>query len=104
MKRFLFSFALFALAIASAKSYTVNLYQAAKLGNMELKAGEYRIEVTDNKAVIRNGSMHGEAPVTVDNSSPTKHSNTSVRLVGDGTPRIEEIRIGGTNTTLKFAN
>ena len=102
MKKFLFSFALFALAIASAKSYTVNLYQTAKLGNMELKAGEYRIEVTNNKVVIRNGSMHGEAPVTV-NNSPTKHSNTTVRLVGDGTPRIDEIRIGGTNTTLKFA-
>jgi hypothetical protein len=103
-RRFLFSFALFALAIASARSYTVNLYQTAKLGNMELKAGEYRIEVTDQKAVIRNGSMHGEAPVTVDNGQ-TRHPSTSVRLVGDsGTPRIQEIRIGGTKTTLKFSN
>ena len=104
MRRFLLSFALFALALANAKSYTVTLYQAAKLGNMDLKPGEYRIEVQDQKAVIRNGSLHGEVPVTVDNGT-TKHNTTSVRLVTDsGTTKIQEIRLGGTKTTLKFAN
>jgi hypothetical protein len=104
MKKLLCSFALLGLAIASAKSYTVNLYQTARVGNTELKAGAYRLEVIDQKAVISNGSAHGEAAVTVNNNEK-KHSNTSVRLlVGEGTPRIDEIRIGGTKTTLKFVN
>ena len=100
-KKLLISFALFGLAIASAKSYTVTLYQAAKLGGMELKAGEYRVEVVDQKAVFRNGTLHGEAPVKVENGE-TRFNTTSVRLSGEGTKEIQEIRLGGTKTTLKF--
>ena len=101
-RKLLFSFALLGLAMASAKSYTVTLYETAKVGNMELKPGEYRIEVVDQKAVIRNGSLKGEASVKVE-STGTKYPNNSVRLtVGSDTPRIQEIRIGGTRTKLVF--
>ncbi len=101
-RKLLFSFALLGLALASAKSYTVTLYETARVGNMELKPGEYRIEVVDQKAVIRNGSRKGEAPVKVENTD-TKYPNNSVRLtVGSDTPRIQEIRIGGTRTKLVF--
>jgi hypothetical protein len=101
-RKLLFSFALLGLAIASAKSYTVTLYETAMLGNMELKPGDYRIEVVDQKAVIRNGSKRGEAPVKVENTG-TKFYANSVRLTaGGGTPRIQEIRIGGTRTKLVF--
>ena len=101
-RKLLFSFALLGLAIASAKSYTVTLYQTAVVGNMELKPGDYRIEVLDGKAVIRNGSKRGEAPVRVENTG-TKYYANSVRLsAGGGTPRIREIRLGGTKTKLVF--
>jgi hypothetical protein len=100
-KKLLLSFALFGLAIASAKSYSVTLYQTAKLGQMELKAGEYRVEVVDQKAVFRNGTLHGEAPVKVETGDTRFHS-TSVRLTGDGIKEIQEIRLGGTKTILKF--
>ena len=100
--KLLLSFALLGLAMASAKSYTVTLHQTATVGNMELKPGEYRIEVVDQKAVIRNGSKRGEAPVKVENTG-TKFSVNSVRLSAEGgTPRIQEIRIGGTRTKLVF--
>jgi hypothetical protein len=101
-KKLLISFAIFGLAMASAKSYTVTLYQTAKLGNMELKAGEYRVEVVDQKAVFKNGTIHGEAPVKVENGN-TRFNTTSVRLTGESTKEIQEIRLGGTKTTLKFA-
>src|SRR6266496_2749314 len=101
-RKLLFSFALLGLAIASAKSYTVTLYETAKVGNMELKPGEYRIDVVDQKAVIRNGSLKGEASVKVENNG-AKYPVNSVRLnAASGTPRIQEIRIGGTRTKLVF--
>jgi hypothetical protein len=100
-KKLLLSFVLLGLAVASAKTYTVKLYQTAKVGSVELKAGEYRVEVIDQKAVFRNGTVHGEAAVKVETGEITFNS-TSVRLVGDGTPQINEIRIGGTKTVLKF--
>jgi hypothetical protein len=101
-RRLLLSFALLGLAIGNAKTYTVTLYQKSMLGNMELEPGEYRIEVVDQKAVIRNGSKQGEAPVRVE-TGDTKFPANSVRLsVGGGTPRVQEIRIGGTKTKLVF--
>lgn len=87
--------------MASAKTYTVTLYQAVQLGGKELKPGAYRVEVNEDKAVFKNGPVQSEAPVKVENSE-TRFATTSVRLVGDGTPKIDEIRIGGSKTVLKF--
>ena len=100
----LLSFAVVALAaVASAKSYTVNLFQPAVLGSTELKPGEYKVEVVDQKAVVRNGKLHGEFPVKVENGD-SKFSTTTVRFSnGDGKLHIQEIRLGGTTTTLVFS-
>jgi hypothetical protein len=101
MKKVLFSFALVGLAVASAKSYTVNLYQTAKVGSTELKPGEYRVDVEGDKAVIRNGKFRGETPVKVE-TGDQKYGTTSVRLTNTGT--VQEIRLGGTHTKLVFGD
>jgi hypothetical protein len=104
MKRLLLAFAVLSLAVASAKSYTLNLYQAAMLGQTELKPGTYTVEVKDQKAVIRNGKLVSETPVKVE-AAESKFNSTSVRFTnGDGKMHIREIRLGGTNTKLVFAN
>jgi hypothetical protein len=101
-RKLVFSFAIAALAIASAKSYTVNLFQPATLGGTELKAGEYKLEVVDQKAVMRNGKIDAEAPVKVENGD-TKYGTTTVRFATDsGKMRVQEIRLGGTKTKLVF--
>ena len=87
-------------AIASAKSYTVNLFQPAMFGSVELTPGEYKVEVNGATAVIRNGKVHGETQVKVENGE-YRYDKTSVRFnTGDGKMRIEEIRLGGTKTKL----
>src|ERR1041384_5142193 len=101
-RRLLFSFVVAGLAIASAKTYTVNLFQAAMIGGTELKPGEYRVEVVDQKAVIRNGKVEGQAPVKVE-TGDAKYDTTTVRFSNaDGKMRIQEIRLGGTKTKLVF--
>ena len=101
-RRFLLSFALAGLAAASAKSYTVNLFQPATVGGTQLKPGEYQVEVVDQKAVIRNGKIEGQAPVKVE-ASDVKYGSTTVRFSnGDGKMHIREIHIGGTRTKLVF--
>jgi hypothetical protein len=104
IRKVLLSFAVAALAAAAgAKSYTVNLFEPAVLGGTELKPGDYKVEVVDQKAVIRNGKLHGEFPVKVENSD-SRYSTTSVRYTnGDGKLHIQEIHIGGTNTKLVFS-
>jgi len=101
-KKLLLAFAVIGLAVASAKSYTVNLYSAATVGTMKLEPGAYTVEVKDSKAVIRNGKLHGEVPVK-EVSGDTKYNATTVRFnTDDGKMQIQEIRLGGTKTKLVF--
>lgn len=102
MKKIAFAFATFALAVASAaSSYKVTLFQTSKFGPNELKAGEYKLEVKDNKAVVKDGKKMLEADVKVETEA-SKYSATSVRYLDNG--KIQEIRLGGTNTKIVFQN
>jgi hypothetical protein len=103
MRKVLPFFLVAGLAVASARSYTVSLFEAAMVGSTELKPGEYKIEVNDQKAVIRKGKVQTESQVKVEEGD-TKFDTTVVRYVNnaDGKPRIQEIRIGGTKTKLVF--
>ena len=102
-RKLLLSFALAGLAAASARSYTVNMFQPAMAGNTELKPGEYQVEVVDRKAVFRNGKIESQTPVTV-GASDVKYGSTTVRFSNsDGKMHIQEIHLGGTRTKLVFS-
>ena len=104
LKKISFSLASLALAVASAgSSHRLTLFQDAVVNGTELKAGEYKIEIKDNKAVI-TGRKKLEADVKTQ-TSDSKFSSTSVKFRnGDGKYHVSEIRLGGTNTTLVFEN
>ena len=91
------------LAIASARSYSVSLFQTAMFGSTELKPGAYKVEVNDQTATIRQGKVQVESPVKVEENG-VKFETTTVRYSNDdGKTRIQEIRIGGTKTKLVFS-
>jgi hypothetical protein len=103
-KRITVSFATLALAVASAATHRITLYQPATLAGQELKPGDYKIEVLDNKAVIKSGKQTIETAVKVENGSE-KFRGTSVRYENsNGAMKVQEIRLGGTNTKLVFAD
>ena len=102
MKKLILSFATLALAVACADTYKVTLYQPSLVNGKELKAGDYKVEVKDSVAILRSGKASVEAPVKIETGND-KFSSTSVRYQnGDGKYRIQEIRVGGTNTKLVF--
>lgn len=105
MKKFVFSFALLALAVASAAdSYRVTLFQPSVVNGKELKPGDYKVTVTDNKAVISQGKQSVEAPVKVE-ATEDKFGTTSVRYTNnEGKYNVQEIRLGNTKTKLVFQN
>jgi len=102
-RKFLFSFSILALsAVASAKSFTVTLFQPSIVGGAELQPGEYKLELTESKVTLRNGKKSAEAVVKVE-TADEKFGSTSVRYQnGDGKYRVQEIRLGGTKTRLVF--
>lgn len=104
-KKFLLSLTLAAAStMAYAKSYSVTLFQPATVGSTDLKAGDYKIEVNDEKAVLKGGKSTAEANVKVETNGE-KFATTSVRYRNeDGKYKIQEIRVGGTNTKIVFNN
>lgn len=102
MKRIVFVFLVLALAVASAKTYSVTLFQPSVVGGTELQPGDYKVDVQDSKVVIKSGKTSVESPVKVETAGE-KFNATSVRYTnGDGKYRVQEIRLGGTNTKLVF--
>ena len=105
MKKLILGFTTIALAIVSAAAnYRVTLFQPSIIAGTELKPGSYKIELKDNKAIVKSGKDMVEAAVKVETTNE-KFGSTSVRYTnGDGKYHVQEIRLGGTNTKLVFEN
>lgn len=102
LKQLLFVFAVSTLAVASAKTYPVTMYQAAVLAGTELKPGDYELSLKDTKVVLKGGRVAVESAVKVEKTG-TKFARTSVRCdSGNGALRIQEISLGGTDLKLEF--
>ena len=85
---------------AGAMSSKVTLFQPSTLNGVELKPGEYKVQVEGDKLTLQSGKTKAEASVRTEQND-AKFGSTSIRYRnGDGKMRITEIRIGGTNTKL----
>lgn len=105
IKKFLLTLTVIAgSTMAYAKSYNVTLFQPTLVGSTDLKPGDYKIEVTDEKVVLKGVKSSVEAAAKVETAGE-KFAATSVRYrAEDGKYRIQEIRIGGTTTKIVFNN
>lgn len=100
MKKILLVCVFAGMALAASKSYTFTLYEPATVGGTELKPGSYKVDVTEQKAILHNGKQTSELPVKVE-ENPSRYLQTTVRLVNEnGKYRVEEIHIGGSKTKL----
>lgn len=95
-------FATAALAIGSAASYNLTLFQPTTINGKELKEGDYKLDLNDHTAVIRQGKTAVEAEVKAE-TVDKKYASTSVKyVVANGKNNVQEIRLGGTKTKLVF--
>ena len=99
MKKLAFVFGTLALAAASAgTTYRVTLYQTAQVNGTTLKAGDYKVEVTDGMVSFKQGKISAEAKAKVEEGA-TRVLSTTVDVDGD-TKQVKEIRLGGTNKVI----
>jgi hypothetical protein len=97
-------FALASLGVASAKTYDIRLDNPTKVGDTQLKAGEYKVKVEGTQAKFMgvDKSQTYTAPVKIE-SSGTKFSQTTVQTNSQsGTDILQEIDLGGSTTKLEF--
>jgi hypothetical protein len=89
----------FAIGIASAASnYSITLASVTRVGQTELKAGDYKVTVEGDKVTFKNGKDTIEIPATVEKGAK-KYSETI--LDSSGT-QLQDIQIGGTNLKVIF--
>lgn len=100
--KFIALFLTIGLVCASAATYQVTLFQPSLVAGKQLKPGDYKLVLEDSKAIIQKGKDKVEASVKVQQGE-TRFASTSVRYADDnGKLKVQEIRLGGTNTKLVF--
>jgi hypothetical protein len=106
MKRLVVLFALAGLSIASAKTYTVLIGEPAVVGNVQLKAGHYKVNIEGAKATLTSVASKKEAieATGAAGTADKKFKETVVQLSKDssGQIRLREIDFGGTSTKVEF--
>ena len=101
-KKFVVSIALAGLAIASAAQHRVTIFEESVVNGTTLKPGDYKLVIDGAKATLSRGKQTVEAPVSLQKSD-AKYASTSVRYSsGSGANRVQEIRVGGTDTRVVF--
>lgn len=95
-------FASLALAGGGGSTYNITLSERSVVAGKELKPGDYKVEVTGDRAMIKGGSQSVETTVSV-HGGDKKFSRTAVRYDNaDGKYRLDQVQVGGTKTTLVF--
>ncbi|HTT60561.1 MAG TPA: hypothetical protein VMG35_01920 [Bryobacteraceae bacterium] len=99
-KALLFVCLLAGMAFASTKSFTVTFFQPAMIGGTEVKAGDYKCEVQNEKIVLKRGKETTEANVKVETGEGKYPTTTVTYADANGKNKVQEIRVGGTNMKL----
>jgi len=95
-----------ASAKTNNKTYDIHLYSAAVSGSSQLPAGEYKVKVEGDNAVLTNTDSHQQytLPVTVQASSRKFEQTAVVTTDKDGATKLDSVEIGGSTTRLSFGN
>jgi hypothetical protein len=102
LKRFLLLVSAVSLAVASAaNAYHIELYQPTVVNGTTLKTGDVRVEIKDNKAVLKQGKTSVEANIKVE-TAKIKFVNTTVGYKDNANHEIRDISLGGTTTRVIF--
>jgi len=88
-------------AFAKPFTKTINISQTAKLGKSELKAGEYRLEIEGNKAIVQKGKqVVAESEGRWEDRS-TKSTYDALLLGENG--QVREVRFAGQTRVFVFS-
>jgi hypothetical protein len=105
VKKFVVLFAILAIAMAFAgtvpvgkTSFRITLLQPSFVNGTELKPGEYKLNIGENKITLVQGKVSVEAPAKIE-TVESKFDQTAIRYKAEGNKQnVAEIRLGGSKT------
>jgi hypothetical protein len=90
--------------LAQAATYHITLLKPSVVAGQELKPGDYKVEVDNDKLIISHGKTSVETKVKAE-STDKKYDSTTVRYEMKGEKYlVQEIAIGGTKTKLVISD
>ncbi len=96
-------FALASMAFAGSKTYDVTISKAAKVGTLELAAGEYQLKVDGTNATFTDKHHKSFTTAIKVESAPKKFQYTAVDSTESGsTDLIHSITLAGSTTKIDF--
>src|ERR1700722_7008210 len=102
IKRLLLLVSVMGLAVASAASnFNLNFYQPTVVNGTTLKIGEAKLEIRDNKAIVKQGKTSVEANIKVETAN-SKYLYTTIGYKDADNHQIKDITLAGTTTKLVF--
>jgi hypothetical protein len=96
--------AIFTMSLAFAKTYDISFSSPTKVGNVQLKPGDYRMSLNGTKATFTDVSTLKTVTATVKvETTDTKFGDTKVNTTTDGgTTVVKDIEIGGSKMKIDF--
>jgi hypothetical protein len=102
IKRFVLLVSVMGLAVASAASnFNLNFYQPTVVNGTTMKVGEAKLEIRDNKAIVKQGKTSVEVAVKVETGT-NKYLYTTIGYKDGDNHQIKDITLAGTTTKLVF--
>jgi CO dehydrogenase/acetyl-CoA synthase delta subunit len=87
----------------AAETYKFEISDKVKVGQTELKAGRYLVDVDGSKAVLKDKKGNAIEVKTSVEQAPSKVKATMLGMTrNDGVQRLESITLGGTDIKVKF--
>jgi len=90
--------------VALAADRTITLADPYVVAGTKLNPGEYKVQVNGDKVKIYSTKQSVETTAKVETGEEKYRTNALKYDNGGGSPRIIEIRLGGTNTKIVFNN
>ncbi len=98
-------FAIASLAFAGGKTYNVTLSKAAKVGSLQLLAGNYQLKVDGPNAVFTDAKRHTFSTAVKVENGAKKFEYTAVDSTETGaTELVHSITLGGSATKIEFGD
>src|SRR5215471_5936416 len=94
---------LMSLSLIFAKTYTFSLSSPANAGTVQLKPGEYKVDVEGSSVVLKDENGHRiDANASLETVEQKYDQTSVVTSTADGTNRLEYIELGGTKDKIEF--
>jgi hypothetical protein len=88
---------------AARTTFRITLMQPSVVNGAELKPGEYKLNIGDNKITLVQGKVSIDAPAKIE-TEKKKFDATAIRYQADGSKQVvAEIRLGGSKTRVVLA-